>query len=179
MRDCRASLLKRRLQTSLSAYGLWGETLGPDRISGSLFLARGTERQSGRALSQLSDKCCGSLLSAHCRDSGFRHRRLAGAFRAGTIHGVPQWPRTGSGVIRGIPRFRDGSLQSGHVTRVAVAQAAAAPTFSDSHENRFVPVGSDDAKVPGPLSLACSSWTRAIPSFRNFRGGPGDSTAHR
>ena len=28
------------------------ETLGLDRISGSLFLARATERQSGRALSQ-------------------------------------------------------------------------------------------------------------------------------
>ena len=40
------------------AYGLWGGTLGPDRISGSWVLARATERQSGRALSQ----GCGKVL---------------------------------------------------------------------------------------------------------------------
>ena len=51
-----------------------GRTLGPDRISGSLFLASGTERQSGRALLRLCEKCCVSLSSAHCRVSGFRFR---------------------------------------------------------------------------------------------------------
>ena len=50
--------ISKRGQTLLPAHGLWEEMLEPDRISGSLFLARATERQSGRALSQR----CGKVL---------------------------------------------------------------------------------------------------------------------
>ena len=40
------------IPTKSSAFGLYGEKLGPDRISGSRLLSCATERKSGRALSQ-------------------------------------------------------------------------------------------------------------------------------
>ena len=81
------------------------ETLGPDRISGSLFLARRTERQSGLALSQWCRKVLRFpyyLLTAALFD--FASGWLAGASRAGQFPVSHKWLRLGPSVVI-VPRI--------------------------------------------------------------------------
>ena len=72
---------------------LWalGEMLDLDRISRSCLLARTTERRSGRALSQWYGKVLRFLITRSLPRFPVSHpARLAGTFRAGTIHCVEQ-----------------------------------------------------------------------------------------
>ena len=83
VRDFRASLSKRRSQTLLPAYGLWGKSSSrtefPDHASSS---AQQSDSPDAHFLSG-AEKCCVSPLSANFRVFGFRSRPARG--------GVSRW----------------------------------------------------------------------------------------
>ena len=78
-----------------------GEMLEPDRISGSLFLARATERQSGRALSQRRGKVL--RFPTICSLPRFRVLLPAGSlgrFEQAQFTVTRKWPQAESVVTR-------------------------------------------------------------------------------
>ena len=132
-----------------------GETPGRDRISCSLFLASGTEPQSGRALSRLCEKCSVSLSSAHCRVSGFLFRPARRGFSRRhnslcPINGL----RLGlwSSKLRG--QFPDRCTLDGSLVRSVVV-----PVVSGLCQGSVTPW------------LTCRSQSRPLPSFRNSDSG--------
>ena len=114
VRDCRA-LSKEEIADVTPCLRAAGEMLEPDRISGSLFLARATERQSGRALSHR----CGKVLRFPTICSLLRFRVLLpagslGRFAQAQFTVTRKWPQAESVVIR------NSQAVPGRCSRVAV-----------------------------------------------------------